>query len=200
MKKLYWQKSGENITLQDAINSVYRKNSQYLDSAIGLIYSPEKCCFVKIDGENIEEPPKEPKEKNMDIASVFEARIFTKNLELRWLNVKNGEGKAVLISDAELDSCLEIPSESSEVLTTQEQYYLLWGEGTQNFSNTGNTWSKLISSRIGSLYVPYNEYKKRCYLKTREYFEEDKYGNISVSEERLISLETKNGNREPKSY
>jgi CRISPR-associated protein (TIGR03984 family) len=188
MTKLYWQKSERNITLQDAINSVYRKNSQYLDSAIGLIYTPEKCCFVKIDGENIEEPPKEPKEKNMDIASVFEARIFTENLELRWLNVKNGEGKAVLISDTELDLCLEIPSEPLEILTTQEQCYLLWGEAMEDSANINTAWSRLISSRIGSLYVPYKEFRKRCYLKTYEYFEEDEYGNVSVLEERLVLL------------
>jgi CRISPR-associated protein (TIGR03984 family) len=189
MTKLYWQASRENITLQDVIKLIHQKNPTYLDHAIGLIYSLKKCCFIKINGVNIEQPPEENEEKAVDIHSIFEARIFNENLELRWLNEQHGKGKAVLLSDKELDLCLEIQPDALEILATQTQRYLLWGEATDNADNTNDGWNKLISSRIGFIYVPYVNH--RVYLQTREYFKEDNYGNVSVIEERLMSLEVK---------
>lgn len=179
MTKLHCQTT-ETIKLKDAIQQF----SRYTDKTIGLLYSPQNCYFIKLNNGEIELLNNDPKFK-MEL--VFEARIFNEEAELRWLNKKNGEGKAVLITENELYLCLERKIESLEILATQDQTYLLWGESTKKTLKAG--WSQLATSRIGSLYIPLECVNNRACLKTREYLQEDCYGNVSVVEERLIELE-----------
>ncbi|HBL14421.1 MAG TPA: TIGR03984 family CRISPR-associated protein [Cyanobacteria bacterium UBA11162] len=179
MRILYWQTSANKITLEQAV----KECSDYLADAVALIYSPQKCYFVKVNSGNIEQPPLGEK---VEINSVFEARIFNEEAELRWLNERNGEGRSVLISEQNFNLCWK-EIEELKAIAIQNQQYILWGKAKMNSATTG--WSQLVSNRIGSLYVPCDDIKNRVCLKTCEYLTEDDYGNVAVVEERLIKLE-----------
>lgn len=185
MKTLYWKTSKNKIPLKQAVQECF----QDLADAVGLIYSPQKCSFIKIKSGKIEQPPIETP---VDLKLIFEARIFNQQVELRWLNERNGEGKAVLLSEDK--DALNLgwnQLEKLEAIAIQSQQYILWGQSKPNSEVT--EWSQLFSNRIGSLYVPCpcSNVQNRVYLKTCEYFKADDYGNVSVVEERLIALEVK---------
>ncbi|WP_179065283.1 CRISPR-associated protein Csx19 [Nostoc sp. C052] len=173
------------ITLEAAI----KQCANYLDNAVGLFYSPQFCCFGKLQADATVQNPIHI----IALGKVFEARIFSesKQAELRWLNELNGNGKAVLISEQILDQESFINSTLNilENLDTIDQTYVLWGEGTKTKISEG--WSLLATARIGKLYVPtanLND-KERVLLRTREYIHVvDDYGNVAVIEECLIGF------------
>ncbi|MUG95757.1 TIGR03984 family CRISPR-associated protein [Scytonema sp. UIC 10036] len=181
MIDLYTQASKKDITLSDAIY----KSKKCLSDAIGLLYTPEKCCFVKIKNGKIEPH----KDEIINLNSVFEARVFNKQAELRWLNEKSGTGKAVLLSETETNFCLYEKGKLKE-LDKHPQSYLLWGQGTG--TDIGEGWSRLSTARIGKLDIPIPGVKsqQRVQITTCEYFcVIDEHGNVAVVEERLLNLE-----------
>lgn len=177
-------RTSSDITLLEALK--YCAND-YL--GIALLYAPTCCCFAKVQSNatltDVNEQP-------INTKDIFEARVFHKNAELRWLNNLNGKGRAVLISELNISQYLQSSLPELSALDTITQKYILWGEGVERSSLPG--WGKLAKSRIGSIYVPVTELtaNKRVYLKAVEYLKADEeYGNVSVVEERLIGLEVK---------
>lgn len=162
-----------------------------LGEAKGLLYTPQICCFVKITPNGKAFDDKGELSNNF-LNSVFEARIFNKDVEMRWLHQQNLLGRLVLISekliDSEKDNLLDPPIElAGEIL----QNYLLWGK----VKETKNGWTYLVTSRIGKIAVPSPKtlkQEKRLILKAKEYLQEKDYGNVVVIEERLIDLEAIN--------
>jgi CRISPR-associated protein (TIGR03984 family) len=102
--------------------------------AVGLFYSPESCKFGKIQGDQV----KDATGNNLDLNRVFEARIFNQQSELRWLNQSNGTGRAVLLSQTNIDSYLPDRVAEIEAIDIIDSQYLLWGEGT---GQNDDTWS-----------------------------------------------------------
>ncbi len=176
--------------------------------AIGLFYSPRSCIFARLEGEHL----RDHKGRQINLAEIFEARIFSRDAELRWLNQAGGKGRAVLLTQAELSSACKanLPEDVSFVaLKTLDQTYLLWGEGTTIKSDNG--WSLLTTARIGRLEVPLDGVaaKDRVHLHVLEYLAEVdaqgkiidagsemateerslRHGNVAVVEERLLYLE-----------
>jgi len=180
-----------NISLQEAL----QKWGSVVSNAVGLLYSPQSCQLVKVD-TNGDLSDSSNKQFNLleQANSIFEARIFNKNAELRWLNELGGKGQAVLIAEKVLDDIPEQPErEKREILETIQQKYLLWGQKTNTALKAG--WQRLAAARIGTLDIPLNETiskKQRVYLTTKEYLAEiDSYGNVDVIEELLLALEVK---------
>lgn len=187
--KLYWSSTQENISLENAI----KQQKSNLKNAIGLFYSPNWCKFGKLENDGT---VKESKENlvldDLDLDSVFEARIFNEECELRWLNFSGGFGKAVLLSEnpEKANAFREKNEPPLNFLETLKQTYLLWGEGTGR--KIGDGWSRLATARIGKLDVPIEGVKsnQRVQLMSKEYFGEvDDCGNVAVIEERLIKLQ-----------
>jgi CRISPR-associated protein (TIGR03984 family) len=190
MTTLYGRTSKINISLSEALE----KCKSELTDAVAILYSPSFCKFAKFEngtlsliGEN-------------SISTVFEARVFNKNAELRWLNVFNSQGRAVLISDNELPKIFDEEEDINlEFLDTIPQQYLLWGKGVDNkrSPSTPKGWIRLAAARIGGLDVPIAGIhpKQQVKLEAREYIglcegeAGKKYGNVAVLEERLIGLE-----------
>lgn len=198
-----------NVTLSGSIQ-VYQK---LLKDAIALLYSPQHCYFAKVDDSgNLMIPNPNPNSPNQEIEldldykkkCIFEAKIFNKNHELRWLNDYEGRGKAVLLFDSSLSNNLELEknlslsleqdnqsSEKIKFLDTIIQQYLIWGERIHEQSL--ENWVTVSTARIGKLNIPLNQElhkNQRIYLKTKEYLAEiDDFGNVSVIEERLVNLE-----------
>jgi CRISPR-associated protein (TIGR03984 family) len=184
-KTLHGLRSKEHISLESAIT---RCKEHFDNNAIALLYSPTACQLAKLvegkltgaDGEVITLEP------------VFEARIFNQTSELRWLNVVNGTGHAVLISESNIlgifDAACDLP-----YFETLPQQYILWGQGmTTEEEKISDGWSRLGAARIGAMDIPIagiNRNEQRVILKATEYLQEvDDYGNVAVVEERLTEL------------
>ena len=175
----------QQITLSESIEAC----QQDLEGAIALLYSPDSCQFLKLAGNEFHA-------SNGNVASnlshVFEARIFTPEYELRWLNRENGEGDAVLLTEHQksINGFQELRQPIEVVLP---QHYLLWGEPVLNSRNLQDGWQRLAEARIGKLDIPTDQpldKNEKVYLKTREYLKPvDDYGNFGVVEERLLALE-----------
>lgn len=174
--KLYTQTLNQ-MSLEDAIEQCRR----YLNNqaAIGLFYSANQCCFGRWQGEFFEQSNHQPLNLNV----VFEARIFTSEYELRWLNQRNQIGQGVLLSESELDD-----KKPLDVVGTRLNTYYLWGEGVSSNSD----WSVLATARIGKLDVPIRGLQphEKVRLVTREYFGVcDDHGNVAIVEERVLRLQ-----------
>ena len=175
-------RTASDITLADGLSSC----AQCFPDAVGLFYSPTKCQFGKVRGTIITDES----DRDLALTGIFEARIFNLQAELRWLNVSNGEGKAVLLSQSAYSDCLTYRGEHIEAIDIIDSQYLLWGEGNQN-TTIREGWSWLSSARIGKLAVPIAgiNSQERVKLRFREYLSEcDDYGNVAVVEERLLGL------------
>lgn len=127
----------------------------------------------------------------MDIATVFEARVFDADRELRWLHQSGSRGQAVLISEA--DSALPAgfgnPLPALPAVAVLDQHHLLWGQ-PEPPEHAG--WTTLYAPRIGRIPVPLPgiEHSHRIRLVMREYVAvEEQHGNAYVADERLVRLE-----------
>jgi CRISPR-associated protein (TIGR03984 family) len=185
MAKLYGQ-SQESISLAATLEKDF---GNLLAGAIGLFYSPQACEFGRIRDDSSVEVLRGNQLGTLNLADVFEARIFNPRAELRWLNILGQGGKAVLLSETEM---------KSEILTNSigpmsyceklEQTYLLWGEPIDR--KPPDNWDFLATARIGTLAVPQPEGEKSDYvvLNSREYLGVGEYGNVSIVQERLVNL------------
>ncbi|MFM7885532.1 MAG: CRISPR-associated protein Csx19, partial [Pseudanabaena sp.] len=148
MTTLYGRASKENISLKEAL----KQCAVFLEDAVALVYAPSFCTFAKFENDNLSLI------ENKSLSTVFEARVFNQNVELRWLNVSNGLGRAVLVSDIELTRVFndDVDVSLTEILDTIPQQYLLWGKGVDNkrSPSTPSSWSRLAAARIGALDVP----------------------------------------------
>lgn len=182
MTTLYGRRQ-DNTTLAEAIAAC----QQYFSDAVGLFYSPESCFLGKVEGIGVTDSSG----NNISLERVFEARVFNTDYELRWLNRQSGEGIAVLLSEQVIIASLG-GSVDLDAIDTQEQTYLLWGEG--HSANLQPGWSRLATSRLGKLDVPIvgaSKQGQRIKLKAKEYFQvlDDLYGNVIIAEERLTGLQ-----------
>jgi CRISPR-associated protein (TIGR03984 family) len=173
----------EEITLVDVIADC----QQCFGDAVGLFYSPESCSLSRVEGSNVTDSSGQV----VRLDRVFEARIFNADYELRWLNQTGGQGTAVLLSEQAITDYLT-EAVDLEAIDTQEQTYLLWGEGYS--ANLQPSWSRLATSRLGKLDVPIagvSKPKQRIKLTAKEYFHcmDELYGNVIVAEERLTGLQ-----------
>ena len=190
LKTLNGRKS-QDISLQDAIAAC---QAHFLDSAIALLYSPTACQFAKLVGGNLTNSVGKVINQPDQRSPVFEARIFNKTSELRWLNVLNGYGHAVLISESNISEIFDNKCNLTYFETLQQQY-ILWGQGIElkDQPKIADGWSRLGAARIGAMDIPLanvNSNKQRVKLKAIEYFQEvDKHGNVAVVEERLVNIE-----------
>lgn len=122
----------------------------------------------------------------VDLSTVYEARIFTEDAELRWVEA----GYAVLLTeDARLlPERFADPVEPLRSVDTGCARYLVWGEA----GAPAPGWARFASSRVGALSVPMAAPPAagRVRLVAREYMVADEaHGNAYVAEERLLGFE-----------
>lgn len=181
---LYSYVTKEPLSLRDAIAAC----KESLKGAIALLYSPQQCYLAQLAPDGT---LRDARDREVDLASVFEGRIFNESCELRWLNHIDGLGDTALIAESKqtIEGFSETEAKACESL---EQQYLLWGEKAKNKPGHKG-WQRLAEARVGKLDIPLNQAlqkDQRVYLKTHEYLAAaDKYGNVVVIEERLMKLE-----------
>lgn len=182
-----WYYRAEALTLEAAIAACQRQ----LEGAIALLYSPSACQFLRLLNGAFQDSYGRTVNHLTD---VFEARIFTEQCELRWLNREAGAGDTVLLTETS-QSINGFQKADQEFKSILDQEYLLWGEPVLNPQGIQDGWQRLAEARIGKLDVPISQKlsnkKQRVYLRTREYIDTLEYGNCAVIEERLVKLEVK---------
>jgi CRISPR-associated protein (TIGR03984 family) len=183
----------KDLTFAEAISAC----GDQLEGAISLLYSPSACRLLKlVDGEF--QDAEYQSIKDSELMDVFEARVFTEDCELRWVNYKAGRGPSVLLSPAEqtVKQFTLLEAREYEIL---EQKYLLWGKKAKN-QPSQEGWQRLSEARIGNRDIPYPEKltdEQRICLITHEYMAELIYqgkdreirGNYTIIEERLVKLQ-----------
>lgn len=121
----------------------------------------------------------------VDLSAVYEARAFTEELELRWL-----DGRAVLLTENEdlLPGSFETidPLPFVDVIETG---YLVWGSATASAGPPAPGSTTLASRRVGTIDIPVTVPPEQSgvQLVAREYVAvEMRHGNAYVAEERLL--------------
>ncbi|MBI5758597.1 MAG: TIGR03984 family CRISPR-associated protein [Planctomycetales bacterium] len=160
--------------------------------AVALLYSPANCMFARLasdssltDGEG----------NLVNLARVYEARVFHDGAELRWLNDPGPDQahRTAVLSD----NAMTIGPTAAPLafIDTLPQTYLLWGEGWSGNNRLPSAWSRLATARIGKLDVPLAgvSANNRVLLHAVEYLAEYEDGNVGVAEERLLRLEVNRG-------
>lgn len=203
--RLFISRTKENEKLKDAL----AKCGTTFHQAIGLLYAPHKCflAIVKREGEewrfyegsSSKESGKEVvKEKEISADSVFEARVFNSDAELRWLNKADGKGSAVVLCKDDSVEFFDVKpelfktkvkEEEKDLVGTIEQTYLLWGQSVA--ASNGDGWAQFAEARIGSFFVPVKNIKgekQRAQFTAVEYLGEYEDGNVAVIEERLTGI------------
>lgn len=190
MCTLYSYRSESEVSLQQAIqhcSAVWEGKK-----TVALLYSPYWCRFGKLEGGVLYGSDGNP----LNLDTVYEARVFHEDAELRWVNNNNYCGDSVLISENK--SCIDGFNESGNITILkkldQSHTYLLWGELA--IVNSGDNrplakgWSRLTTARIGSLDIPLDGLTNRARIKAVEYLNIiDDHGNVGVIDERLVALE-----------
>ncbi|NJN31005.1 MAG: TIGR03984 family CRISPR-associated protein [Synechococcales cyanobacterium RM1_1_8] len=186
----------EGIELGDAIAAF--QSTQAPSSVIGLIYSPQHCCFVRVDEQGKLEAYRGKSSLDLSLASIFEARLFTPQAELRWLKTTDPEqqDRAIVIAEdeiAELEGFKRLEQQFKQPFTPIQQSYVLWGEADLAPPALGEGWGMLATARIGRLSVPApkSEMGEYVMLHSKEYLDCDECGNVFIAQERLTKLEWK---------
>jgi CRISPR-associated protein (TIGR03984 family) len=159
------------------------------DGAVGFTFEPTAFSFIRLDASGRATGPGGP----VDLAAVYEARVFHERAELRWLrDPRHDSGhSAVLLTDG---SCaVDLPARDLDVplVETLEQTYVLWGKPDRGDS-VASGWTRLSAARIGGLNVPLAEVGEKHHVVIRavEYLGQFEDGNVAVIEERLCGLDT----------
>ncbi|MEP7341948.1 MAG: CRISPR-associated protein Csx19 [Acidobacteriota bacterium] len=192
-------RANNNIGLMEAV--MHCGDLLFQSPVIALLYTPDWCGFAQLEqaGSEIEMILSARDERRFDLASVFEARVFNEQVELRWLKQWPNKGRAALISaEADISKYLDYEAGTFVGVDHIDQTYLLWGEGARaKKGELPANWSRLAMARIGTLDMPYpldasrsavSQSGERIQLVAREYLDADVYGNVAVIEERLLGL------------
>lgn len=137
----------------------------------------------------------------VDLAPVYEARVFHPTAELRWWNDPSpaGSHRTVVLTEERWteaenhglhQDCSDVPFRPP-IVGTLDQTYLLWGTGVEGAAGLVPGWGALATPRIGRLDVPIAPVRAedRVELHAIEYLAEYEDGNIAILEERLTRLE-----------
>ncbi len=154
-----------------------------LAGGIALLSSPEAYTVATVgDDGRCRAPDGGMPGGEVDLGRVYEARAFTREVELRWVR-RGDSGQGVLLGEQVTGGNLWTD------LQTTDLHYLLWGEVVDGDEPAG--WVSLSSARIGTLLVPaVPPQGRRLRLRAREYIAvEPEHGNSYVLDERLIAIE-----------
>lgn len=191
-------RSNDNIELMEAVK--HCGDLLFQSPVIGLLFTPGWCGFAQLERASDEiKPILSPRdERRFDLDSVFEARVFNEQVELRWLKQWPNKGRAALTSEDDISQYFAEKAGTFTEVDFIDQTYLLWGEGVAaKTSELPANWSRLAMARIGTLDVPYpldvsrsvvSQSGERIQLIAREYLDADDHGNVAVIEERLRKL------------
>lgn len=168
------------------------------DAAVCLAYSPVSAEFSRVRRGTL----RDGKDKVVDLAPIFEARVFSATGELRWLKDPHSIGRSAYVSQETIGPGGWDGPDTSDAVPFDRRY-LLWGSVTSDReSGLSSDWCRLRSPRIGGLNVPWKaEAGQRLVLTAVEYIGEAAsdigsiHGNQTILDERLVGIEMDGGTR-----
>jgi CRISPR-associated protein (TIGR03984 family) len=183
--KLYRYSTDTLFPLPQAIQAYGAILTAPDDQAYALLYDPQSCSFARLDSSGM---LRDAKDGVVNVTTVFEAYLFNAVAELRWLHVRDGNGRVAVLSEHENLNLFGKAPCCHTLHGRIDQRYLLWGEGTATRLSTG--WSQLAEARTGAFPVPVANVgaQQRVQLTAFEYLQTYEYGNVGVCEERLTGL------------
>jgi CRISPR-associated protein (TIGR03984 family) len=187
----------EHVSLAESLAAFAKVAGQ---GAVALLYSPRWCEFAVLESGGLRDSAGRP----VELSVVFEARVFSRDAELRWLNDPGNEKRHQAVILTEQDHSAAVGASWNrkmvDVIGTLHQTYLLWGAGTERRRQGGQPlaegWSLLGMARIGGLAIPVpgvHAKDQRVRLTTIEYLAEVDHGNVVIHDERLCGLEVERG-------
>lgn len=185
----------QGLTLEKALEDCIDILTSEGRDALALLYATNRCFLARLKNGNLLDQD----DSLVSTAAVYEARMFSDNTELRWLNRDGGSGDAALLTETQPalnDSWKNRADLNQDVVSagTIKHSYLLWGESVLP---PRNGWIKMATPRIGGYYSPFamdvsHEYeptKLRLQLNAIEYLsQEPEHGNVFVAEERWLNI------------
>ncbi|WP_182874307.1 CRISPR-associated protein Csx19 [Microbispora sp. H10670] len=169
--------TGSGVTLAEALEATG------LDGACALLTTPSAYQVARVTGHTCV-----TRNGPVDLAAVYEARVFSPDVELRWM--ESASASAVVLAEDEylLPGSFDDRLDPLPAARTIEVRYLVWGA----VQDAANGWATLSSARVGVLDVPtLTAFRHgRVRLAAREYVAVDpEHGNAYVAEERLLGFE-----------
>ncbi len=160
--------------------------------AVGWAISPDSCAAMRMTDSDVQQMPSDSSVQGKP----FEVRLFTKDYDVRWLQVRPGLGRAAIVTELHVnDSELATLGENwklachEQVEPIRDQNYLVWGKVLASVPDSA--WTTMTDARIGEIQVPVSNANKgqSVVLKYVEYLHEaDEDGNVVVFEERLCGF------------
>jgi CRISPR-associated protein (TIGR03984 family) len=174
---------------------------------VALVYAVRFCVFATLVDhrlwrcECVDRASDSATLQPLELDEVYEARVFSRSGELRWLNDPEGrKHRSVFLADEDMVKD-DIPSkwvrESFPYIEKIEQTYVVWGKvhsRQETSTQYPEHWTRFSTAQIGVLEVPVCDCDVprggRVALVAHEYFNllENQYGNVGVFEERLFGL------------
>jgi CRISPR-associated protein (TIGR03984 family) len=158
--------------------------------AVGMTSGPTGHDLVRLDGGRLATA-----DGAAELAEVFQVRLFSPDVELRWAHTGSGRGPAVALSES--GACPPgWAVDSVEVEEVLDGQYALWGRRFEALGAPG--WCRAVEGRIGWIDVPaptpasagsdQDWPEQYLAMRFREYLTSDEYGNAAVLDERLIGI------------
>ncbi|NJP97984.1 hypothetical protein HCN51_52650 [Nonomuraea sp. FMUSA5-5] len=165
----------QDVTLAEALAKAD------MEGACAFLTTPTAFSIARVRGGTCEMP-----QGRVDLAAVYEARVFTPRAELRWMET---EGHAVVLTEEEgiLPPSFSEHLPPMQAVATLPARYLVWGHA----SSPRPGWVTLRSREVGAITLPSpRSATDRVRLTAREYVVADTdHGNAYVAEERLVGFE-----------
>ena len=175
--------SADGLRLDAAVSLV--DGALGLEGAVAMLYGPARFAFQRFEGGVLRGARPAPE-------GVFEARVFTADVELRWLAEPDG-GRAAVLHERPVPPPDELWTERSlgdQVIARMPASHLLWGTLWADRDGLPDGWSWLAEARIGRMAVPHPGGDERLAIAALEYVAADEeHGNAYVVAERLLRIE-----------
>ncbi len=178
--------TNNEVGLQDAVRVVAGERA-----LVGFYYAAHATGFVRYEAGAVCSAS-----GVLDLDTVYEARFFDAQGELRWLRIpqRDQSGRAGYLTESDGDIPGWDRKEVGKLKGMKDGQYILWGQ-TAEADDLDGAWTRLSTAAIGELIVPLTERAggRRAALHYREYFgratgEAGKDGNCAVLAERLTGL------------
>lgn len=159
-----------------------------LEGAVSMLYTLARFTFGRVETGHVHGPDG----RRIPSEGVFEARIFTPALELRWVAGETGGRAAVLHEESDRmlgDPWIARPV-AGALASSLAVSYLLWGWPIGSADGLVDGWCRLGEARVGALAVPHPPVPGRLRIGAKEYVGVDPvHGNARVIAERLLRIE-----------
>lgn len=185
---LHWSAPAVPVTISELLDVA---GDVLGPGAVGMISSPTGHDLIRFGGGQLTTST-----GPAEVAGVFHLRLFTPDVELRWVHTGSRRGTAVTLSE-HVGCPVGWTADSAAVEEVLDGQYALWGRRFETLG-TGE-WCRAFEGRIGWIdipaatpaasTVPGRDWPEEFLaVRFREYSTSDDFGNAAVLDERLVEF------------